>query len=479
LGSKDAWERVLFSPPEVGPEDEERPLPEPLEVPVSVGVLYDGLNPVVEAFHPAVRELQAHLVAGEPLGDPVLPFLVGCPGLPGLLGLAGHQLPRYEGDLPQRVRVGGLDLRVFEQVLERVPAFAEVGAQPEAPGHHLLVGDRLPGPLVGVPFRRDLGPAPEELLPVGFHEVVLRGPPLAALHDPGPYDVDRVGELDDDVEAVDRERGVGEEEAPDRVVFVVHVGHEPFHPGPLPVGDGVEVFLEVGLLAGSDDVDDPPRLEVEQDAAVLLVELAGEMDLVDAEDPRHPEPPHGREGLVEELDAPHGGAAVPLAYLGEGRVRREVGDHLVPLHRRHLPSRGDPLEVQGERPAAPPAAVDDPPEPEGVGGGPGPVAPDSAEIVAVDLDVGDRPAEGAFGVLPPELGSLVDEAVVGSDGPLGPGLELLRVEPKPRQKSVRIHVGLLSRTFPDKTIIEKGAFFFTPWLKSYWCSAKRTPIRFY
>jgi hypothetical protein len=102
-----------------------------------------------------------------------------------------------------------------------------------------------------------------------------------------------------------------------------------------------------------------------------------------------------------------------------------------------------------------------------------------AEIVAVDLDVGDRPAEGAFGVLPPELRGLVDEAVVGSDGPLGPGLELLRVEPKSRQKSVRIHVGLLSRTFPDKTIIEKGAFFFTPWLKSYWCSAKRTPIRFY
>jgi hypothetical protein len=53
LGFKGRAEARPFLPSGIGPEDEQSPLPEPLKNAEPVGVFYDGLDPVVEAFHPA------------------------------------------------------------------------------------------------------------------------------------------------------------------------------------------------------------------------------------------------------------------------------------------------------------------------------------------------------------------------------------------------------------------------------------------
>jgi hypothetical protein len=166
---------------------------------------------------------------------------------------------------------------------------------------------------------------------------------------------------------------------------------------PLSFGDRAEILVEVGFLPRFDDVDDSARLEIEQDAAVLLVGLAREADLVYAEYLRHREPAELGVRLIEQLNAPHRRAMVLLGDPREGHVRREIRDHPVPFRGRDLPFGRDALEVEGEGPPAFPATVDDPPDAEDVGRGVRLVAPHGGEVMGVDLNVGDRLAERAFG----------------------------------------------------------------------------------
>ena len=102
---------------------------------------------------------------------------MGLVGLFGLLGRAGRELFGYELDLPSGVDEGQLDFGVSQQVLKCVPALPKVLAELETVGRHGLIGDGLAGPLVRVPFWRDLGPALEKFLPMGFMKLCF-GVPL-------------------------------------------------------------------------------------------------------------------------------------------------------------------------------------------------------------------------------------------------------------------------------------------------------------
>ena len=110
------------------------------------------------------------------------------------------------------------------------------------------------------------------------------------------------------------------------LIAVIHVGNEVSDVFSFVFLDRREVFIKIGHLPASDDIDDLAGFKIIQDTAVFVGGIFFKADLINAQDiGKLPSWDKG-DLFIEDLDDPGVSQTIAFCDLGEGQLLAEVID---------------------------------------------------------------------------------------------------------------------------------------------------------